>query len=147
MKTQSKRRRGPGEIRFECQGSGRCCVTHGESGYVYLTPSDVRRLVRHLRITAKDLRKRYGRLVEGRLALKDAPGSEACIFLSAQRCSVYDARPTQCRTWPFWPELLSEGRWSAEVASFCPGVGRGRLWTREEIDAIVELQRRADAET
>lgn len=139
-------RRRIGAVRFECQGSGRCCVTHGESGYVYLTRSDARRLAEHLQLSATALRRRYGRLVEGRLALKDAPGGEACIFLSDRRCQVYEARPTQCRTWPFWPELLNARRWSAEVASFCPGAGQGRLWTREEIEAMAELQRRADEE-
>ncbi len=121
-------------------------MTHGESGYVYLTRSDARRLAAQLKVTARGLRRRFARLVEGRLALRDAPGTSACIFLSERRCQVYEARPTQCRTWPFWPELLSPRKWSAEVASFCPGAGRGRLWTREEIDAMAELQRRADEE-
>ncbi len=31
-------------IRFECQGEGKCCVTRGSYGYVYLSFSDRRRL-------------------------------------------------------------------------------------------------------
>jgi Fe-S-cluster containining protein len=69
--------------------------------------------------------------------------SESCQFLRDKKCSIYEARPTQCRTWPFWPEVLNAKCWDKEVASFCPGVGKGRLWTPEEI----EQQRRAQVES
>ena len=133
-------------IRFECQGSGQCCVTHGESGYVYLTREDARRLAGHLKVAVGSLRPQFARRVDGRLALRDAPGSADCIFLEQRRCAVYLARPTQCRTWPFWPELLNARAWSKQVASLCPGVGKGRLWSREEIRAAAQVQARADEE-
>ena len=34
-------------IRFECQGSGKCCLSRGTHGYVYLTLEDRRRFARH----------------------------------------------------------------------------------------------------
>jgi hypothetical protein len=37
-------------------------------------------------------------------------------------------------------------KWDTEVASFCPGVGRGRLWSEAEIRAVVDRQRGADEE-
>ncbi len=37
-------------------------------------------------------------------------------------------------------------KWDAEVAAFCPGVGRGRLWTEAEIREVVARQQRADEE-
>ncbi len=134
------------QIRFECQGSGRCCVTHGESGFVYLTREDARRLSEHLNVAVGSLSPRYTRRVSGRLALRDAPGSADCIFLEQRRCSVYSARPTQCRTWPFWPELLNARAWSKVVASLCPGVGKGRLWSKEEIRSVAQVQANADEE-
>lgn len=49
----------------------------------------------------------------------------ACPFLDGTRCSVYAARPKQCATFPFWPENLKSREGWAELATFCPGVGRG----------------------
>jgi hypothetical protein len=28
--------------------------------------------------------------------------------------------------------------WKAEVESFCPGVGKGRIWSKSEIEEIAE---------
>jgi hypothetical protein len=30
--------------------------------------------------------------------------------------------------------------WRREIAAYCPGVGKGKLHTREEIEAILESQ-------
>ena len=30
-------------IRFECQGSGNCCVSRGSYGFVYLSETDLKR--------------------------------------------------------------------------------------------------------
>ena len=80
---------------------------------------------------------------DGVWKLKDGP-SDNCPFLVGRKCGVYEARPSQCRTWPFWPELMNARTWDEDVASFCPGVGRGRLWSPAEID--VEVQRQIKAE-
>ena len=50
---------------------------------------------------------------------------------------------TQCRTWPFWPDMMSAKAWSKEVLGFCPGVGKGRLYTEREIESLLTVQRRA----
>ncbi|MFZ4403918.1 MAG: YkgJ family cysteine cluster protein, partial [Pseudobdellovibrionaceae bacterium] len=67
-----------------------------------------------------------------------------CLFLKDKKCSIYEARPTQCRTWPFWPEVMPAKAWKKDVVSFCPGVGKGKLWSPEEIKSILQLQ--ADSE-
>lgn len=48
---------------------------------------------------------------------------EQCIFLTKdEKCSVYDVRPTQCATYPFWPQnLFGLAEWKAE-ASRCEGI-------------------------
>ena len=43
---------------------------------------------------------------------------EKCVFLSSdgKQCSVYESRPVQCRTFPYWPALLSKARnWEREA--------------------------------
>ena len=48
-------------------------------------------------------------------------------FLEGARCTVYEARPSQCGTFPFWPEnLKSRADWD-ELGTFCPGIGQGDL--------------------
>jgi Fe-S-cluster containining protein len=48
----------------------------------------------------------------------DPKVNDRCIFLGAdgKQCSIYEARPIQCRTYPFWPRLLSDPKeWSKEA--------------------------------
>jgi Fe-S-cluster containining protein len=130
-------------VRFACQGSGRCCVSRGNIGYVYLTLEDRRRLARTLGVPTREFTRRWCEKNDGLFRLKDA--GPDCVFLEDKRCGVYEGRPTQCRTWPFWPENMSPKGWSA-VANYCPGVGRGRVVPRGEIELILREQRRSTRE-
>lgn len=130
-------------LRWECQGSGKCCVSHGQMGYVFVNLEDRRRLAAGLGMSTAQFTRRYCAKTDGHWHIRDAPGALECRFLSGKRCTVYDARPTQCRTWPFWPEVMHAKAWQREVAKFCPGVGKGRLWSVDEIRAV--LERQADA--
>ena len=49
----------------------------------------------------------------------------ACPFLEGTKCKVYEARPRQCGSFPFWPENLKTREGWDELATFCPGVGKG----------------------
>ena len=118
-------------IRFECQGTGRCCVSRGSYGYVYFTLKDRQRLAKHLGLTTQAFTRQYCKKTAGHFHLKEF--KEACRFLEGKGCTVYEARPAQCRTWPFWPENMNARTWSREVEAYCPGVGKGRLYSKEEI--------------
>lgn len=134
-------------MRFSCQSSGKCCVLRGGFGYVYLTLEDRRRLARHLGLNTRSFTREYCRKDEtGFYFLRDEePGQKECRFLEGKQCGVYEARPTQCRTWPFWPENMSAKTWSRDVAGFCPGVGKGSVWSQEQIEAVIEEQEKADS--
>jgi uncharacterized protein len=119
-------------LRFECQPDcGQCCTNHDDYAYVYLEGQDVDRIAGHLAMSPEAFRETYTTLDDGEtVLLMDAP---ACPFLEGSRCRVYDARPRQCRTFPFWREnLRSRARWDA-LKSFCPGVGRGAIIPVERI--------------
>ncbi|MEO1170696.1 MAG: YkgJ family cysteine cluster protein [Myxococcota bacterium] len=122
-------------VRFECQQSGKCCTSRGSYGFVYVTLEDRRRLALHFGLTTSAFTRTYCSKTQGHFHLKH-PELD-CGFLDGKGCSVYGARPTQCRTWPFWPENMSPRAWASEVASFCPGVGKGHMFTPEEIQAIL----------
>jgi Fe-S-cluster containining protein len=126
-------------IRFECQGSGQCCVSRGEYGYVWMTLDDRRNMAKALSLTTAAFTRAFCEKTDGLYRLKDGTGPD-CVFLLENRCSVYAGRPTQCRTWPFWPEVMSAKTWKKEVASYCPGVGKGRLHSATEIRKSIALQ-------
>jgi Fe-S-cluster containining protein len=129
-------------IRFQCQGSGKCCVSRGEYGFVYVTIEDRRNLAKHFELSTQQFTKRFCEKDAGIWKLKDFTAS--CVFLKNNQCAVYEARPMQCRTWPFWPENMSAKAWSKEVKAFCPGVGKGKVWTAEEIQTQIDAQTRSE---
>lgn len=131
-------------IRFECQQSGKCCVSRGNYGYVYVTPQDRKRFAAHFKMTTRKFTETYCMRTGGYYHLKETPDRLQCMFFKNGGCTVYDARPTQCRTWPFWPDHMSPKAWALEVASFCPGVGKGKLHTESEIREQMERQKASE---
>lgn len=96
-----------------------------------------------LNIPTTQFTKDYCTKEGGIYHLKDGTDGE-CLFLDGKKCGVYSARPTQCRTWPFWPEVMDAKVWNEEVASFCPGVGKGKLWSKKEISETLALQEESE---
>jgi Fe-S-cluster containining protein len=133
-------------IRFECQGSGKCCTSHGEFGFVFLTPQDRQRIAKHLGIATQTFTKKYCQKRNGAYHLKEDGINLDCLFLKDKRCGIYEARPTQCRTWPFWPEVMNAKSWNQEVKNFCPGVGKGPLISKEEIESKLKEQTASENE-
>jgi Fe-S-cluster containining protein len=111
-------------IRFTCQpGCTRCCDTQG---FVYITQNDFVRLARYLGLAEAEFEKRYVIRYRHILRLRK-PRNSQCHFLTAGGCSVHAVKPVQCRTYPFWPELVEDrAAWQAE-ASRCPGINQGEL--------------------
>ena len=128
-------------IRFECTGCGDCCKTHGdgdEYAFVFLSDVDVSRIAEHLGMTRVDFLNTYCATDEyGDIHLAKLTGD--CAFLEdGNRCVVYPVRPKQCRTWPFWTENMSRETWEGPVTACCPGIGKGRLYSKEEIERICD---------
>ncbi len=122
-------------LRFDCQRCGRCCTQRGEHTFVYLTGADLTRLADSMGLAEAAFVGRFCEHVEGRLTLRT--DTRRCIFQDESgACSVYDARPHQCRSWPFWRENLERAAWERDVVPLCPGAGQGTLHSAEEIEAI-----------
>ena len=107
-------------LRFKCTGCGKCCT--GTPGYVFLSPSDLTALLSHFQLPEEEFFKRYIRIVDGQPALIDTPGSDACVFLDKEKCSVYEARPIQCRTFPWWIHTIQTPENWADAAARCEGI-------------------------
>lgn len=90
--------------------------------------------------------KKFCQQLHGAWHLTERPDNPDCLFLKNKRCSVYEARPTQCRTWPFWPELMQAKAWKKEVIDFCPGVNKGKVVPAQEIAERLSEQTSAEKE-
>lgn len=107
-------------LRFHCTGCGKCCT--GRDGYVFLSKLDLEKLANHFSLTPEAFAKKYTRLVDGQLALLDQMRSDHCIFLKDKKCTVYEARPVQCRTFPWWIQNLQTPSDWEEAARHCEGI-------------------------
>lgn len=128
-------------LRFECTRCSACC--RFEPGYVFLSRREALALATRLGMDYSRFVAVYCRWIptgDGleALSLKDKSNYD-CILWGDGGCSVYEDRPSQCRTFPFWRSVLrSRDAWEA-TASGCPGMDRGKLRSAEEIrDALAE---------
>ena len=127
-------------LRFGCTQCGQCCT--GAPGYVWVSDEDIKRMAAFLKITDEEFIGKYTREIDGRLALLELPQSYDCIFLQEKKCLLYDARPKQCRTFPFWPEnLVSQKAWDA-TARHCEGINHPDA----PLIPLVEIQRSLENE-
>ncbi|WP_165250850.1 YkgJ family cysteine cluster protein [Paludisphaera soli] len=126
-------------LSFSCTKCGACCT--GAPGYVWVDAEEVAALARHRGETPDEFSLRFVRKVGRRYSLIERPGGD-CIFWDREAgCTVYEARPVQCRTWPFWPENVeSPEDWEA-VTEICPGSGKGKHYSAEEIITSIGMVR------
>ncbi len=84
--------------------------------------------------------RKYVRLVGIRKSLIERANGD-CILLDNQKriCRVYQARPRQCRTWPFWASNLSTPQAWEETCRECPGADSGPLVPLREIQASLDV--------
>jgi len=120
-------------LAFSCTRCGACCT--GAPGYVWVNDEEIAALAEHRRTSVAAFTRSFVRRVGDRLSLIERPGGD-CIFWDRSRgCTVYESRPVQCRTWPFWPENIESPENWDQVRSVCPGSGRGQLFTVDQIKA------------
>lgn len=120
-------------LRFECTQCGDCCT--GAPGYVWVNSEEIAALAAAAGESVEEFEQLYVRKVGIRKSLREYPNGD-CVFFDGQKraCSVYDARPRQCRSWPFWDSnVRSRTAWQATCAA-CPGSGQGRLYSLDEIE-------------
>lgn len=110
-------------LKFGCTGCGRCCQNEGD---VWLDSEEFAALVRSLHLPAKTVLSTYVEdVMSGWVKLKDKKMASSshvdtrdqCVFLSedGSSCTIYESRPVQCRTYPYWPRLMSsKEEWDKE---------------------------------
>ena len=107
-----------GPFTFKCARCGTCCR---EIGFVFFLRDDIRRAAKHLGMSASAFTKEY--------LIKTADGwaisvtaKKPCVFLSAGGCTINDAKPKQCATFPYWKEYVAKDGTLTDFDRPCPGV-------------------------
>ena len=107
---------------FACANClGRCCT--GESGYIYVTKSEALAICEVLSIDIKQLVSKYLFKKGYKYSIKEnkVDDSHECVFYDREinGCKIYNARPTQCKTFPFWDYYKTRIN---ELKDECPGI-------------------------
>lgn len=128
---------------------GNCCS--GPPGYVWMNEEEINQLALRFGIEPAEFLRGYARRIHGNWSLKERKTKHGmdCIFLERgedglARCGVYEDRPSQCRTWPFWPELLESRESFESAAETCPGLRKGLTGEGKHYDFVqIRIQRDA----
>ncbi len=120
-------------LRFECSQCGDCCT--GAPGFVWVNKKEIESLAASVGVAVEEFEKKYVRRIGIRKSLVEFPNGD-CVFFDGDKrcCMVYEARPRQCRTWPFWQSNLKSPRAWADTCEACPGSGKGKLHKLETIE-------------
>jgi Fe-S-cluster containining protein len=129
-------------LQFSCKVCGRCCG--GGEGFVWVTPEEINRMAKKMGINTALFEQSFVKTVRGTnrqaahgrsLSLKEYSNGD-CVLLNdkTRSCMVYDERPIQCRTWPFWNYNIESPKAWKRTAKYCPGCDNGKLYTLEEIE-------------
>ena len=129
-------------LRFSCTRCSACC--RHDSGYVFLSGKDVSILGAALDMEYGEFTKVYCRWIPSvngtwQLSLREKSNFD-CIFWTEEGCSVYEKRPLQCRSFPFWQSVVCDKRNWKMTAQGCPGMGRGSLHSTDSIKKWLALR-------
>ncbi|ARR03753.1 putative Fe-S cluster-containing protein [Campylobacter vicugnae] len=103
----------------EC--GGKCCT--GESGYIWIDESEIKILGEYLGYKPELIKEIFLEKFDNRYSIKEKPYQKgwACIFFDEKNknCSIYEYRPKQCRSFPFWEHFKTNYK---ELEMECIGV-------------------------
>ncbi|MDU7070418.1 YkgJ family cysteine cluster protein [Campylobacter ureolyticus] len=83
---------------------GKCCT--GESGYIWINENEIKDLAKYLNLSLDEFKFKYLEKFGVRYSIKESiyKNGYKCTFFDEKKlnCSIYEHRPKQCRTFPFW---------------------------------------------
>ncbi len=126
-------------LRFRCTQCGDCCT--GAPGYVWVSDAEIAAIAKFLGEPLEQVIALRTHVASRGRSLREKANGD-CVFYDKQSgCTIYEARPGQCRTWPFWDSnLKSPSAWQ-RTCEVCPGSGQGDLIPVEEITRRLKVIR------
>lgn len=131
-------------LQFGCTQCGHCC--RHDPGYVFLSERDVEQAVRFLSLSEKEFLEKYCTIVDigffKKVSLREKSNYDCIFWQDGVGCSIYEARPLQCRSYPFWPSVTESAEsWAAE-AKECPGMNQGPRHSKAQIQEWLDKRER-----
>lgn len=144
---------GQGTFRFDCHPAIDCFTVCCRDVDMYLYPYDIIRMKRQLGISSDEFLDKYTFS-----AVRDNPffpsvmlrmaenPEKSCPFLSQNGCSIYEDRPSSCRTYPLERAVARsslkgrrEDQYFVKRVPHCLGHKEKKEWTVEEWTADQEI--------
>lgn len=100
---------------------GKCCT--GQSGYIWVKQDEIEKICKFLQIPQSSFLKLYLDKIGYKFSLREFKYKDgyACVFFDTKKkeCEIYEVRPNQCRTFPFWDYFKTNIK---EAQEECPGI-------------------------
>ena len=106
--------------------TGKCCA--GEPGNIWVNKEEIKNIAGFLDLSSEKFIKYYLTKIHYRYSLKELKIRDdyKCVFFDDKnnKCSIYEVRPAQCRTFPFWDYFKNNAE---EAVKECPGVKKNLI--------------------
>jgi Fe-S-cluster containining protein len=129
-------------LKFSCQRCSSCC--RHDPGIVNISRVDLDNLLKWSNLDEDRFISEYCRWVPKPdgfeyLCLKEKENFDCILWDNG--CLAYELRPFQCSSYPFWAALVQDEDWWEANAQECPGVNKGPIHNKEEIEAYLTRRR------
>ena len=110
---------------------------------MWVNKAEIEAMAAAVGLSVEEFERRYVRMVGIRKSLIECGQRRLRLSstVRARSCQVYDVRPRQCRTWPFWPSNLASPEAWVATGERCRGCNGGRLVPVGKILAELETVR------
>ena len=123
-------------LRFECTKCGDCCKSW--EGSIWLVGDDLSVLAKHLNMPEQEFAIKYTNNNFEDLQIQRKSNGECPFLANGTTCSIYEAQPNQCRSYPFMRLIEnSQENWN-NITKKCPGANQGTLIDADEITARIK---------
>lgn len=126
-------------LQFSCTRCGKCCT--GEPGYVWVNDEELAAIAARRGEPVEQVERLLTRPVRTKRTLREQANGDCVFYDRKQGCTIYDIRPRQCRTWPFWESNVKTPETWEQTKKVCPGSGHGDLIPVEEITRRLQVIR------
>ncbi len=100
---------------------GKCCT--GESGYIFVSKNEIEQIAKLLDLSVNEFGVEYLYKKGYKYSIKEVKIADSyeCVFYdkATNGCKIYEARPSQCSTFPFWDYYKTR---VDELKKECPGI-------------------------
>lgn len=126
-------------LKFKCQQCSYCC--RHEPGYIFFTHDELEKMSDYLSITKSNFIRKYTKIVDlgitSRYTIVEKPNND-CIFWEKSGCVIYEVRPFQCKSYPFWSSIVEEEKFWQEESKTCPGMNKGEVVDSSKIEKLLK---------